>query len=150
MARACARWLIGQLAVAHSPSDISFVFLVSDSSEEAWTWTRWLPHDRSVATSPSKQAATTAALRSLVDTRVAERGTRTTTTWSGPWMVLLVDPSGDLADVPGLARLLADGAYAGVSGVCVDDRIRRLPASCSTVVAVDDVTGTSLVVNDDR
>lgn len=146
VARSCARWLIGQLAVAHSPSDISFVFLVSDASEEAWTWTRWLPHDRSVASSPSEHAATTAALRSLVDTRLTDRGTRTTTTWSGPWTVLVVDPSGDLADVPGLARLLADGAHAGVSGICVDDRIRRLPASCSTVVTVDDVTGTSLVV----
>ena len=147
VARSCARWLIGQLAVAHSPSDLRFVFLVSDSSEEAWTWTRWLPHDRSVASSPSEHAATTAALRSLVDTRLTERGTRTTTTtWSGPSTVLVVDPSGDLADVPGLVRLLADGTHVGVSGICVDDRIRRLPASCSTIVTVDDGTGTSLVV----
>ena len=41
--------------------------------------------------------------------------------------MLVVDPSGDLADVPGLVRLLADGTHVGVSGICVDDRIRRLP-----------------------
>jgi S-DNA-T family DNA segregation ATPase FtsK/SpoIIIE len=146
VARSCARWLVGQLAVAHSPADLRFVFLVSDSSEEAWTWTRWLPHDRSVAVSPSEHAATTAALRSLVDTRLTDRGTRTTNSWSGPWTVLVVDPSGDLVDVPGLVRLLGDGTQVGVSGICVDDRIRRLPASCSTVAAVDDGTGTSFVV----
>ena len=146
VARACARWLISQLAVAHSPADLRFVFLVGDSSAEGWTWTRWLPHDRSVAMSPPEHAATTTALRSLVDTRLTDRGIRTTTNWSGPWTVLVVDPSGDLADVPGIVRLLADGTQVGVSGICVDDRIRRLPASCSTVATVDDRTGTSFVV----
>ena len=146
VARSCARWLIGQLAVTHSPSDLCFVFLVSDSSEDAWTWTRWLPHDLSVAASLSEYAAATTALRSLVDGRRSDRGTQTTTTWSGPWTVLVVDPSGDLAHVPGLVRLLTEGAHAGISGICVDDRMRRLPASCATVVTVGDTTGTSLVV----
>jgi DNA segregation ATPase FtsK/SpoIIIE, S-DNA-T family len=142
-ARASARWLVGQLAVAHTPADLSFVLLITAASECAWTWTRWLPHRRAVASSPEEHVATTAALRSLVEARLADPG-RQTAAWSGSWTILVVDPSGDLADVPGLVGLLAAGRQIGISGICVDDRRRRLLASCSTVVTVDGDVGAHL------
>ncbi len=119
--------------------------MVKDTSQDAWTWTRWLPHDLSATSGADEHASTAMALRSLVDARLADRGQQTTS-WPGPWTIVVVDPSGDLADVPGLVSLLADGKRAGVTAICVADRSRRLLASCSTVVAVDDAAGTRLVV----
>src|SRR5699024_5576768 len=45
--RAVARWVLGQLAVLHSPVDLDMTLLTSPDGEADWHWARWLPHLRS-------------------------------------------------------------------------------------------------------
>ena len=42
--RAVARALLGQIAVLHAPDDV--VLAVCAPDQDAWGWTRWLPHTR--------------------------------------------------------------------------------------------------------
>ncbi len=141
------RWAVAQLAVLHSPADLDLILLLSDDTAPAWTWARWLPHLRSrVARTADDRAALVADLLRLIDGRLASRQLDPAG-WPGPWTVLVIDRSGALADVPGLARVLAAGAAVGITALCLDDEERRLPTACVTVTRVGGETGTRLVVD---
>jgi S-DNA-T family DNA segregation ATPase FtsK/SpoIIIE len=143
-----ARWAIAQLAALHSPADLDLVLLLSDEVAPAWTWARWLPHLRErVACTADDRTILTAGLLRLIDERLAERQLNPQG-WSGRWTVLVVDRSGALADVPGLARVLAAGPAVGITAVCLDDEERRLPTACAAVARVCGETGTRLAVDD--
>ena len=47
-ARACARAMLTQLALAHAPSDVRLA-VSHDGGEHEWDWLKWLPHARSDA-----------------------------------------------------------------------------------------------------
>lgn len=139
-----ARWIAAQLAVLHSPSDLEQILVLSDDAAGAWTWARWLPHvDGKVACTAEARAAVLTDLRRLVDERLEESRT-SSSAWTGPWLVLVIDRAGELAELPGLAQILADGPHVGVTAVCVDDDERRLPAACAAVARVQGETGTRL------
>ena len=141
-----ARWTVAQLAAMHSPADLDLVLLLSDGAAQAWTWARWLPHLRGrVASTPDERSALVAQLLRFVDERLAARQLDPGG-WPGPWTVLVVDRSGALADIPGLARLLAAGPAAGITAVCLDDEERRLPTACVAVAQVCGETGTRLAI----
>jgi S-DNA-T family DNA segregation ATPase FtsK/SpoIIIE len=140
------RWIVTQLAALHSPSDLRLVLLLSDAAAPAWTWARWLPHlHDNVATDVEHRAAIVADLARVVDERLAHRP-REPGGWTGPWTVVLVDRAGALADLPGLAGVLANGPSVGITAVCLDDEERRLPAACRVVARVCGETGTRLDV----
>ncbi|MFI7336927.1 type VII secretion protein EccCa [Streptomyces sp. NPDC050085] len=42
--RAAVRALLGQLAVAHAPEDLSIAVVADGEAQPAWAWTKWLPH----------------------------------------------------------------------------------------------------------
>lgn len=141
-----ARWALGQLVALHSPADVDVVLLLSDAAAPAWTWARWLPHlHGNVACTAEQRVAAVAELGRIVDERLAQR-TLDPTGWPGPWTVLVVDRSGALADVPGLARVLAAGPAIGITAICLDDEERRLPTACAAVARVCGETGTRLEV----
>lgn len=139
-----ARWALAQVAALHSPAEVRVVLLLSDAAAPAWTWARWLPHLRGdVATTAEQRAATVAELSRMVADRLANRP-HDPSGWTGQWIVLLVDRAGALADVPGLAQILAAGAAVGVTAICVDEEQRRLPTACVAVARVCGDTGTRL------
>ncbi|MDR1998574.1 MAG: FHA domain-containing protein, partial [Frankiaceae bacterium] len=108
-ALAAARWAVLQLAALHSPADLRIVALLGDAQSEQWRWLRWLPHTQSVAIDAQSRRL---LLEQLRDTAPApSEGSRGApeAQAGGPWTVLVVDRAGELADAPGLARLLADG-----------------------------------------
>ena len=142
-----ARWTVVQLAAMHSPADLDLVLLLSDGAAQAWTWARWLPHLRGqVASTPDERPALVAQLLRLIDQRLATRQLDPDG-WPGPWTVLVVDRSGALADIPGLARVLAGGPATGITAICLDDEERRLPTACVAVAQVCGETGTRLAIN---
>jgi DNA segregation ATPase FtsK/SpoIIIE, S-DNA-T family len=148
VARGCARWLVAQLAVAHSPADLTITPLVSASASDAWTWMRWLPH---VRPGDQRRKGTSenalADVQALVSARLSRRPPGADTTWPGPWTVVVLDRADDFAREPGLDEMLSRGPRVGVTAVCVDEYIDRLPPGCLTIVAADNDTGTRFVVH---
>jgi S-DNA-T family DNA segregation ATPase FtsK/SpoIIIE len=144
-----ARWVVAQLAVMHSPADLDLILLLSDEAAPAWTWTRWLPHLRArVACTAEERSSIVARMLQLIDDRLAARQLDPQG-WSGSWTVLVVDRSGALADIPGLARVLAAGPTVGITAVCLDEEQRRLPTACAAVARVCGETGSRLAVDSD-
>jgi S-DNA-T family DNA segregation ATPase FtsK/SpoIIIE len=139
-----ARWVVAQLAVLHSPADVGLVMLLPDAAAPAWTWARWLPHlNGNVATTAEQRAAAVAELARTVDKRLEHRPLDPKG-WAGPWTVLVIDRAGTLADVGGLARVLAGGPAVGITALCLDDEERRLPTACQSVARVCGETGSRL------
>ncbi|MFN2519002.1 MAG: FtsK/SpoIIIE domain-containing protein [Jatrophihabitantaceae bacterium] len=137
----CARWLVCQLAVLHSPADLDVALLLSDDAAAAWGWARWLPHlHRRVATTSEHRQALVAELSALVEQRLSARRTDSAG-WAGRWLVLIVDHAGQLMDQPGLWALLAAGPAAGVTAICLGEHTRQLPASCAVTTVAAGETG---------
>ena len=143
MRAGAARWMAVQLAVLHSPVDVELGLLLSDSAAEAWRWTRWLPHLRDgIAESQEERAEYVAALHDVAAKR--RDLLRSGQAWPGPWLVLIVDRAGDLVGLPGLASLLAIGADVGITAICLDGAIERLPKACATVLVAQGEAGTRI------
>jgi S-DNA-T family DNA segregation ATPase FtsK/SpoIIIE len=139
-----ARWVLAQVAALHSPADVRVVLLFADAAASAWTWARWLPHVQgNVAVTAAQRAATVGELSQVVADRRAHRQ-HMPDGWTGPWIILVVDRAGALADVPGLAQVLATGRTVGVTAICLDEDERRLPTACVAVARVCGATGTRL------
>jgi S-DNA-T family DNA segregation ATPase FtsK/SpoIIIE len=139
-----ARWTLAQVAALHSPADARIVLLLSDAASPAWTWARWLPHVRgNVATRAEQRASTVAELARVVGDRLAHRQ-HDPAGWTGPWIIVVADRAGALADVPGLAHVLAAGPAVGVTAICLDEEQRRLPTACTAVARVCGDIGTRL------
>ena len=135
-----ARWLVGQLAVLHSPADLEISALLAGAGVGRWDWLRWLPHLRGrVGRDEAEWNALVAELAAVVDQRHGRR--RGSGAWSGPWHVVLIDDAARLGGVSGLAGILERGAEVGVTALCLDDAT-GLPAACATVVQVDGDSGT--------
>jgi S-DNA-T family DNA segregation ATPase FtsK/SpoIIIE len=142
---ALARWLVGQVAALHSPLDVELALLLDQERAEEWAWARWLPHLRRVATSEDAHAALVADLAAIVDQRIADHRSGHGS-WRGPWLVLVLDQVGRLAELPGLAALLERGSAVGLTAVCVDPESTALPTACASVACVHGVTGTRLLL----
>jgi S-DNA-T family DNA segregation ATPase FtsK/SpoIIIE len=142
VALAVARWLLGQLAVLHSPSDLDLAVLLSDDAAPAWTWTRWLPHlgDR-IAHTRRRRTALLNQLQKTIASR-ASLGSAARPGWSGRWLVVLVDRVSALHDEPGLNQLLAAGPAVGITAICLDEDERALPSECAVIARVGGETGT--------
>lgn len=133
---ASLRWLVGQLAVLHSPLDLELALLLDPERSADWAWARWIPHVHGrVAPSEPAWAALVADLAAALEHRRAQRRAEPGR-WSGPWLLLVVDRVSRLSEVPGLAELLADGAAFGITAICAGSKATALPSSCAAVVRV--------------
>ena len=136
-----ARWLVGQLAVLHSPADLEISALLAGAGAGPWDWLRWLPHLRGrVGCDEAEWNALVAELAAVVDQRHGRRRGGSGA-WSGPWHVVLIDNAARVGGVIGLAGILERGAEVGVTALCLDDDATALPAACATVVQVDGDSG---------
>jgi S-DNA-T family DNA segregation ATPase FtsK/SpoIIIE len=140
-ARALARWVVVQAAVWHSPRDVQVVVLADATAAVEWEWVRWLPHVRAGAGQDCRallglgadQAA--ARVRELLDLIAARRAQ---SRQPGERHVLVVvDGARALREVPGLARVLADGPAVGVLAVAVEREPQLLPEECRATAVVD-------------
>jgi S-DNA-T family DNA segregation ATPase FtsK/SpoIIIE len=144
VAAGLTRWLVGQLATLHSPADVELALLLAPEVSDGWAWARWLPHLRGrVATSADEWPVIVAELAAVVDQRLADRRLDPDG-WRGPWFVLVIDRAGRLADVPGLAGLIARGSAVGLTAICIDTEVSALPTSCAGVARVHGTAGTRL------
>ena len=149
-----ARSVVGQLAVMHSPRDLSIVVLAPGDRSVDWAWLRWLPH---VAPSDGQDcrallgfddaqvAARVDELGALLDARHAAAGP-TTAPWSGPRTVVVLDGAEELRSTPAVARLLADGPRFGIYAVCLAGAAESLPHECGARAMVHGEVGTLLTV----
>ena len=123
-------WAVSQLAVLHGPSDLRLVLLTQEPA--AWRWARWLPHLRSlggatdwpsVGTEPATWTRRITELRGLMAGRhAAANGPRRGVPpghggYDGrerplPVVVLVIDGSASIRDVPGIHEVLSHGPAA--------------------------------------
>ena len=141
--RRLATWLVGQVAVLHSPADLSLMLLVAppavatdgQDAVEEWPWVRWLPHVRRPDDSP--EIAAVATDRESVGRRVAEltatlgaRREAAASTGAGvafaPVLVVL-DGARALRLLPGMVPLLREGPSYGLFFLCLDADVTQLP-----------------------
>ncbi|WP_459645940.1 FtsK/SpoIIIE domain-containing protein [Kineococcus sp. NUM-3379] len=144
--RASGRWIVGQLAVRHSPVDVTVVVLTERGTAADWSWLRWLPHARPgdpqgpvarVGNDKETVAARVAELLALVKHRLAEAGSTPLDASAFGAVVVVLDGARTLRTVPGMAQVLRDGPRVGVVAVCLDEHERLLPGECQAVVAFD-------------
>jgi DNA segregation ATPase FtsK/SpoIIIE, S-DNA-T family len=133
---AMARSIVGQLAVLHSPRDLTLVLLTEAERVDDWGWLRWLPHLRPVADTSCQVllgldaesvAARVGELAALIEARreVSEVRPRA--------IVVLVDGARALRRTAALADVLAGGPDVGVYAICLDEMTTHLPEECGAV-----------------
>jgi S-DNA-T family DNA segregation ATPase FtsK/SpoIIIE len=153
--RPALAWAVSQLAVLHGPSDLRLVLLTEQP--DAWRWARWLPQLRppgdtagwlSVGTDPATWTKRVAELRDLVARRHASAvdtgpgyGTGRDQPLPLPCVVLVIDGSARIRDVPGIGEILSAGPAAGVFVICRDDDWRDLPGTCRGRLDTDPANG---------
>ncbi|HEX3335628.1 MAG TPA: FtsK/SpoIIIE domain-containing protein [Jatrophihabitans sp.] len=138
------RWLVGQLAASHSPTELQLALLLSPAAAPSWFWARWLPHLQArVAVSGDEWQQLVKDVTTLAEQRRRSRRLDPSG-WRGPWLVIVVDRVAALADVPGLADVLERGSAVGITAICVDEHDSRLPTSCISVARVVGANGTRL------
>ena len=149
-AGALAAALLGQLAVLHSPRDLTLVVLAGDGAGHSWDWVRWLPHAAprdgqpgGLFDSEDGRAGAVAGLVALLDAESAApgRGAR-----SGPFVVVVLDDAQELRGRPGIARLLEEGPGRGICVIAVADAPRALPAECRATAELVGPAGSRLLV----
>lgn len=122
-----------QLAVLHSPADLSLAVLAPSSAAPDWDWARWLPHLRGpdgtcqLATRPDHLGPIVAHLEGLLDARLREQAGRSTSLRWSPRQVLVIVEFPEHAPLPGLRRLAAEGPAVGIDLLVSADLIERLP-----------------------
>jgi DNA segregation ATPase FtsK/SpoIIIE, S-DNA-T family len=140
--RSAARWLICQLAVAHSPEDVRVWLLAADGPEQTqadWDFLRWLPHTRSESGAVDSLLGTTneavkkqvTALNQIREQRAQQRrpGAARAAT-SDAVHVVVLDGSYELRLEHDLDALLGSGTEAGILFICIDDTTTQLPGQC--------------------
>ena len=156
--RPALAWAVSQLAVLHGPADLRLVLLTEEPA--AWRWARWLPHLRplggatgwlSAGTEPATWTKRIAELRDLVARRHAAAADprRGPGGYGGrerplPVVVLVIDGSARIRDVPGIHEVLSHGPAAGVFVICRDDDWRDLPGVCRGRLDTDPAGGTGV------
>jgi S-DNA-T family DNA segregation ATPase FtsK/SpoIIIE len=155
--RALLDWLVCQLAVLHSPERLRLVLLTEDSA--GWDWIRWLPHLQPLPGSRAPAAVGTdlvtcearvKELRGLVDRRrrQADPRGRAGAAAAGPAVVVVLDGSHRLCEIPGLSAVLADGPAVGVYAICRDDAYALLPRDCRSFVTPEAAALSRFALND--
>jgi S-DNA-T family DNA segregation ATPase FtsK/SpoIIIE len=162
--RAALAWVVAQLAVAHAPGDLRLILLTE--TPRPWQWARWLPHLGplgdpggwlSIGTDPGTRAKRVTELRELIDSRNASAGPPGAGYGAGnggagfggrgyggrgrrdqlPLVVVIIDGSAGVRDIPGIDQVLFDGPAAGVFVICRDDDPRDLPGACGARLDTD-------------
>lgn len=139
------RSIVVQLAVLHSPNDLSMV-LLSETTTEGWDWIKWLPHTvptgttgvtRLVGMTADQRRQRIDELVSIVEYRQAAPGRPYgSDNRSWPTILLLVDDVTRLRPEQGVAFLLQQGPAVGVVALCLATDSAGLPAEAAASIEV--------------
>ncbi|QCX28301.1 FtsK/SpoIIIE domain-containing protein [Nocardioides jishulii] len=135
-----AQWLLGQVALLHSPKDVRIVALSDPEGHTDWEWLRWLPHLRDEADGVgisigARQESVGRRLNELlqvIEAREAARGESRL----GQDHVVLLDGARRLRTLPAVVELLRRGPKVGVRVICLDEQVRQLPAECKAILSL--------------
>ena len=151
--RPLAAWLAAQIAVEHAPSDVRMVLLTTPGAGIAWDWARWLPHLRPATGSPTAMVGNdpetlmqrVEELCALVMRRQqAQQARQPQQAYQSdarqysadePDVVVFIDGSRLVREVPGLGWVLAEGPAVRVYAVCLEHEGGLLPPEASAVLA---------------
>ncbi|SUU13739.1 DNA translocase FtsK [Actinomyces denticolens] len=147
-----ATWMVSQCATLHSPADLELV-LLSDSvqggaGEQAWDWSRWLPHMRGIGGQGERAQAGLVAndvqqrVNELVSRIEAAEKKQQSHERMVPRTVVILDGSRQLRLVPGMVQVLREGAKHGICFLCLDPDPVGLPEECRSVVVARPTTAT--------
>lgn len=129
-----ARALMIELAVLSGPSDIPIAIVGSDEVLDDWDWAKWLPH----LGLPQRLATTNAQVSELVGKQSIEMPKRPGTDVPvHPVSVLFIDGVELLRSGESPLRQ-ALAANNGISGIVLASSEDELPASCHSVLRIDD------------
>ncbi len=144
-----ARWVVGQLAVLHSPRDLRMVLLTDEEQGPHWSWVRWLPHFRdedeilpaAVGTDQQSLSRRLAELtQQLANRQAAQAKSSTSSTRNalppGPDLVVVLDGGRRMRSLPGVVQLLREGPAVGIYAICLDAQTRQLPEECAGLVDI--------------
>jgi DNA segregation ATPase FtsK/SpoIIIE, S-DNA-T family len=148
-AESLATGLLLQAAVLHAPEDVSITILTGPNQEDAWAWSRWLPHLRDrdgrgvarIGGTDGSVARLAAELSGMIDDRLARTGPDgrgAGSTADGPVHLVVVDGAYQLGALPVVTKILRLGPGAGVFSICIDDAERLLPEECRAVAVFDE------------
>ena len=145
-ATAVARSLALQAATHCGPVDLTCVVCCDSGREQEWRWTTWLPHTKMLANSDGERWTSHSAERSsrmlhALREHIDEHPT--------PAMLLVVDSEtltegrdAPARDLLGHGRIgvssLDHDRHVMVSGIVVASSEQQLPASCNTIITVDE------------
>ncbi|MEU5976848.1 FtsK/SpoIIIE domain-containing protein [Streptomyces sp. NPDC047315] len=140
------RWLVGQSAVLHSPSDLRICVLSGNRDRagdaERWSWLHWLPHTAPIGEDTFSLAGPTAEsvgrrIAELTAVVAARRAAGDRAPRGGaagePDVLVVLDGARRLRSLPGVIPLLREGPAYGVYALCIDDEARMLPEECQAV-----------------
>jgi S-DNA-T family DNA segregation ATPase FtsK/SpoIIIE len=141
-----ARWLVAQAVALHSPADLRTVILAGPDGENAWSWTRWLPHAQPssedayvlVGSTADSLARRVGELGQLVTARLAAGPELVRGGVNGyPDVLVVLEQARRARSLPGVIALLRDGPSVGVYVICLDREERLLPEECGAVVMTE-------------
>ncbi|MGI8808353.1 MAG: FtsK/SpoIIIE domain-containing protein [Acidimicrobiales bacterium] len=127
------RGAVLQLAVLHSPADLSLTVVAPIDADDGWDWVRWLPHLRGpggtcqLVTRPEHLPAVVEHLEGVLEARAKEQAARSTALRWSPRHVLVVVEAPEHAPLPGLARLAREGPAVGIDLLVSANQVERLP-----------------------
>lgn len=131
--RACARWLVAELAALHSPRNLGIMVLTNAELRQDWEWVRWLPHAR--VDIPGYPLAMIGNDRVTRDQRVKEllklieeraEVARDVDAFEQS-IVVVFDGIRAMRATPGVPRILKEGPALGIYAICLDSEPNRLP-----------------------
>ena len=138
-ARAVARSLVVQAAIAHGPADFRIAVLTNAGAADEWAWTKWLPHTEAEGLDSGTRLLGSDKSEAEVVVEACYRAATAT--------LVIVDDDDLVAGRPAPVRdLLASGIQTGVAGIVISETADRLPACCTTIVELDGCDGTARVV----
>ncbi|MGA9285958.1 MAG: FHA domain-containing protein [Solirubrobacteraceae bacterium] len=137
-------WLVLQLAILHSPRELSIVAAVDPDQREEWDWLKWLPHTR-IDPSPIDgprlvddiQATEEMFLQiSKVMSERYDGANGDSSSGSTPALVLFVDE--DLVRERGtISEILKRGPAVGIYTIWLGHTRRGLPGECGSIALLD-------------
>lgn len=153
MTRALARALLFQIAAFYTPEDVRCMAYFPPQTSQEWEWLKWLPHVRRLRQVKAEKqympdhlcmlATTVDDVRDLLLQQIIpelDRRRRLSedrekqdaqTAMTLPHLVIVLDgfsPHNTLGQIPELEALFSDGAYLGVTVICLVEDLSHEPA----------------------
>lgn len=129
------RWWTAQIAVLHSPADVSIVAIAPKEDRDEWAWMRWLPH----ASIPESSEEALTALADAADSPRAAHDP------ASPAATVLVLHERAVASRSTVARILRQAHEAGIYVLWAGSDAGDLPGESRVLVEVTSDPGQAVL-----